>query len=61
MFKNFTWPSIAGLGAAAVLAVVVVLEKGLGIDVPGVELTNDWVQVLLVSLGLGASSVVASK
>ena len=61
MFKNITWPSAAGLGTAAVLLVVVALEKGLGVDVPGVELTQDWFTVLLTSLGLGAASVVASK
>lgn len=38
---------------AAVLMAVVVVEKGLGVDVPGVDLGNDWLLVLLNALGLG--------
>lgn len=39
---------------AAVLAAAVVLEKGLGIDVPGLEVGEDWLVILLNALGLGA-------
>lgn len=39
---------------AAALAAVVILEKGLGLDVPGVELGEDWLLVLLYAAGLGA-------
>lgn len=39
---------------AAALALVVILEKGLGLDVPGVELGDDWLLVLLNAAGLGA-------
>jgi hypothetical protein len=38
---------------AAVLVLVVVVEKGLGIDVPGVEVGPDWLTQLLAALGLG--------
>ncbi len=38
---------------AAVLVLVVVVEKGLGIDVPGVAVGPDWLPNLLAALGLG--------
>lgn len=38
---------------AAVLVFVVLVEKGLGIDVPGVEVGPDWLTHLLAALGLG--------
>ncbi len=37
---------------AAVL-VLVVVEKGLGIDVPGVDVGSDWLPQILAALGLG--------
>jgi hypothetical protein len=39
---------------AAVLLIVVAIEKGAGLDVPGVELSEDWLLVVLNALGLGA-------
>lgn len=38
---------------AAVLALVVVVEMGLGIDVPGVDVGSDWLTHVLAALGLG--------
>lgn len=38
--------------AAALLAVVIV-EKALGFDVPGVDLGEDWLLVVMNALGLG--------
>ena len=38
---------------AAVLILVVVVEKGLGIDVPGVDVGSDWLTQILAALGLG--------
>jgi hypothetical protein len=38
---------------AAVLVLVVVVEKGLGIDMPGVDVGSDWLTHLLAALGLG--------
>ncbi|MCA3445166.1 MAG: hypothetical protein INF93_00365 [Rhodobacter sp.] len=32
---------------------VVVLEKGLGLDVPGVALDEDWMLVVMNAIGLG--------
>jgi hypothetical protein len=37
----------------AALLAVVVLEKGLGLDVPGVALGDDWMLVMMNALGLG--------
>jgi hypothetical protein len=37
----------------AALLAVVVLEKGLGVDVPGVALGEDWMLVMMNALGLG--------
>lgn len=37
----------------AALLAVVVLEKGLGLDVPGVALGEDWMLVVMSALGLG--------
>ncbi|MCW2314485.1 hypothetical protein M2322_000005 [Rhodoblastus acidophilus] len=39
---------------AAVLVLVVVLENGLGIDVPGVDVGSDWLTEILAALGLGS-------
>lgn len=38
---------------AVTLVLVVLVEKGLGIDVPGVEVGSDWLTYLLGALGLG--------
>lgn len=38
---------------AAALAVIVVIERGLGIDVPGVTLGDDWLLILMNAAGLG--------
>lgn len=38
---------------AAVLVLCVLVEKVLGIDVPGVEIGDDWLLVVLNGLGLG--------
>jgi hypothetical protein len=35
------------------LLAVVVLEKGLGLDVPGVALGEDWMLVVMNAIGLG--------
>jgi hypothetical protein len=37
----------------AALLAVVVLEKGLGLDVPGVALGDDWMLVVMNGIGLG--------
>lgn len=39
---------------AATLILVVTVEKGLGIDVPGVDVSGDWLTHILAALGLGA-------
>jgi hypothetical protein len=38
---------------AVTLVLVVLVEKGLGIDVPGVEVGSDWLTYVLGALGLG--------
>ena len=38
----------------AALLGVVVLEKGLGLDVPGATLGDDWMLVVMNAIGLGA-------
>lgn len=37
----------------AALLTVVVLEKGLGLDIPGVALGEDWMLVVMNAVGLG--------
>lgn len=37
---------------AAALALMVVLEKFLGLDVPGVDVSEDWLTLLMGALGL---------
>lgn len=37
----------------AALLAVVALEKGLGLDVPGVALGEDWMLVVMNAIGLG--------
>lgn len=39
---------------AGVMILVAIAEKGLGIDVPGVTLDNNWMLLILNALGLGA-------
>ena len=39
---------------AAVLILLVVVENGLGIDVPGVDVGPDWLTQILAALGLGS-------
>lgn len=38
---------------AATLLALVIIEKGLGIDVPGFDLGNDWLSHIFAALGLG--------
>lgn len=38
---------------AGVLVLAVIVEKGLGFDVPGLVITDDWGLVLMNALGLG--------
>ena len=38
----------------AVLLISVFVEKVLGIDVPGLEVSGDWTLVIMNALGLGA-------
>lgn len=40
--------------AAAALAVVAVLEGGMGIDIPGVTLDDNWLLVALNAFGLAS-------
>lgn len=42
---------------AAGLVPVVVVDKGLGNDMPGVELGSDWLTQILAALGLGTLRV----
>jgi hypothetical protein len=46
---------------ALVLALVVAIEKGLGIDIPGVVVTDDWMETLLAAAGLSALRAGISK
>jgi len=46
---------------AAALLLLVVVEKGLGFDVPGVELGDDWLLILLNAAGLGALRAGVTK
>jgi len=46
---------------AAALLLLVVIEKGLGFDVPGVELGDDWLLILLNAAGLGALRAGVTK
>lgn len=48
MFKGYRTYLVA-----AALAVIVVIERGLGIDVPGVTLGDDWLLILMNAAGLG--------
>ncbi|CUI01126.1 hypothetical protein [Leisingera aquaemixtae] len=38
---------------AAMILLSVLVEKGLGIDVPGIEVGDDWFLLVLNALGLG--------
>ena len=46
---------------AALLLISVFVEKGLGIDVPGLTLENDWLLVLMNALGLGSLRAAVGK
>jgi len=46
---------------AATLAIVGIVEGVLGIDVPGVELSDNWFATLLVAAGFGATRHAIAK
>ena len=46
---------------AAALAVVGIIEGVLGIDIPGVQVDDNWFLVLLNALGLGALRAGVAK
>jgi hypothetical protein len=39
---------------AFMLAAIALVEGALGIDIPGAEISQDWVLILMNALGLGA-------
>lgn len=39
---------------AASLLLIVFVEKGLGFDIPGVEVGNDWLILVLNAVGMGS-------
>jgi len=45
----------------AALLLVVAIEKGLGFDVPGVDLGEDWLLIVLNAAGLGALRAGVTK
>ena len=47
--------------AAFLLAVVGIVEGVLGIDIPGVDVTENWFTVLITALGLGGVRHAISK
>lgn len=46
---------------AAVLLLAVMVEKGLGFDVPGLTVTDEWLVLVLNSLGLGSLRAALGK
>lgn len=38
---------------AAMILLSVLVEKGLGVDVPGIEMGDDWLLLVMNALGLG--------
>lgn len=46
---------------AALLAIVGIVEGLLGMDIPGVTVSDDWMLVLLNALGLGALRAGVAK
>jgi hypothetical protein len=46
---------------AAMLLIAVAVEKGLGIDVPGMTVTDDWMVLVLNSMGLGTLRAALGK
>ena len=39
---------------AAMIVLSVIVERGLGIDVPGIEVTDNWLLVVMNALGLSS-------
>ena len=58
---NWTLSGYKTYIAAAGLAFVGVMEGFMNIDIPGVALDQNWVMVLLASLGLGGLKAAISK
>lgn len=46
---------------AATLLLVVLVEKGLGIDVPGIAMGDDWLVYVMNALGLGSLRASISR
>jgi len=48
-------------GVALIVIIIGVAEGLLGIDVPGIEVGNDWLGYILAGLGLGATKAAIVK
>lgn len=46
---------------AALVLLIVVAEKGLGWDIPGAEIGNDWLDYVLGALGLSTVRAAITK
>ena len=48
-------------GIAVVVIIIVIAEKMLGLDIPGVDVGDDWLGFVLAALGLGATKAAIVK
>ncbi|EPX82113.1 hypothetical protein [Salipiger mucosus] len=58
---NIALPGMKTYIVAATLILVVGVEQGLGIDVPGVELGENWMMAVMNALGLGTVRAAIGK
>jgi hypothetical protein len=59
---DWTLPNKKTYAAAGLMVLVVAVEKLLGLDSPGIDVSEDWLKILIEALGLvGLRAAIAKQ
>ena len=58
---NWTLPNVKTYLVVALAVVVAVLESVIGIDIPGIDVSQDWLGSILAAAGLGGLRAAIGK
>ena len=58
---NWTLPNVKTYLVVALAVVVAVLESVIGIDIPGIDVSQDWLGIILAAAGLGGLRAAIGK